>query len=494
VLDVLTWVLIGLVLVGALPVVVAVYQFSLVGAHRYRNHYDRCADFMPRTAILIPAWNEAAVLTASIDQLMLLEYPQDRLRVYVVDDASTDDTPALLTAKAEQYPGRVVHLRREHGGQGKAHTLNHGLAQLLEDDWMEATLIMDADVVYEPDSLRKMTRHLADDHVGAVMANIKEGSVPGTSINRFVAYEYVHAQGAARRAQEVLGAIACLAGGAQLHTRANLLAIGGRFVTTTLAEDTVTTFKTQLGGRQVVFEPDAVVWAEEPTTVDALWKQRLRWARGNLDVTRMFAHVWFRRSPDHNLGGISFGLLWFTTMMLPALMITSSSALVVLFFTDFARSVGTFRQLWVTTALAWVFITAYSMLLEPSTARRVWREALFFPGVISLSVILAACFPVLARLALAGVEDLVGHELTAGQARMGMLVAYIWVGASMATGYLARAVDRRGWHRTGRGIVYLGGFGPMLCAVTFDSYVQHLRNTAQTWDKTEKTGTVAIRS
>ena len=44
---------------------------------------------------------------------------------------------------------------------------------------MEALLIMDADVIYSPDSMRKMARHLADPEVGAVTAYIKEGSADG---------------------------------------------------------------------------------------------------------------------------------------------------------------------------------------------------------------------------------------------------------------------------------------------------------------------------
>ena len=124
---------------------------------------------------------------------------------------------------------------------------------------MQALLIMDADVIYEPDSLRTMTRHLADPRVGAVTAYIKEGSRPGNYLTRFIGYEYITAQAAARRGQNVLGAVACLAGGAQLHSRANLEALGGRIDTTSLAEDTFTTFKTQLGGRRVVFEPHATV-------------------------------------------------------------------------------------------------------------------------------------------------------------------------------------------------------------------------------------------
>jgi cellulose synthase/poly-beta-1,6-N-acetylglucosamine synthase-like glycosyltransferase len=183
---------------------------------------------------LVPAWNEAAVIGSSIDRLLLLDYPADRLRIYVVDDASTDQTPDVVIAKGQENPGQVVHLRRKKGGEGKAHTLNHGLKQILANDWMQALLIMDADVIYEPDSLRKMTRHFADPEVGAVTAYIKEGSRPANWMKRFIAYEYITAQAAVRRSQNVLGAMACLAGGAQLHTRANLEKIGGQIDTSSL--------------------------------------------------------------------------------------------------------------------------------------------------------------------------------------------------------------------------------------------------------------------
>ena len=237
--------LVAFVLIGALPLLVADYQFLLVGLHFRRLHYAKCAPYFPRTAILIPAWNEAAVIGTSVDRLMLLDYPRDALRIYVVDDASTDGTPEVIQAKVALYPGNVMHLRRDKGGEGKAHTLNHGLAVILADDWMQAILIMDSDVIYERSALRRMTRHLADPRVGSVTAYIKEGSRPGNYMTRFIGYEYITAQAGARRSQEVLGVIACLAGGAQLHSRANIEAVGGRIDTTTLAEDTITTFETQ---------------------------------------------------------------------------------------------------------------------------------------------------------------------------------------------------------------------------------------------------------
>ena len=52
----LRWLLVALVMLGALPLLVANYQFLLVGLHFRRLHYAKCAPFMPRVAIIIPAW------------------------------------------------------------------------------------------------------------------------------------------------------------------------------------------------------------------------------------------------------------------------------------------------------------------------------------------------------------------------------------------------------------------------------------------------------
>ena len=69
------WLLVLVVMVGIVPLLAASYQFLLVALHSRRNHYDRVGDHLPRTAILIPAWNEAAVIGASIDRLMLPRLP-----------------------------------------------------------------------------------------------------------------------------------------------------------------------------------------------------------------------------------------------------------------------------------------------------------------------------------------------------------------------------------------------------------------------------------
>ncbi len=486
---VLVGVLVALVAVGLLPAVGGIYQYLLVPVHGLRNHLRRAGPYLPRVAVVVPAWNEGAVLAASLERLMRLAYPPDRLRVVVVDDASTDDTPDVVRAKAAEHPGRIVLLRREQGGQGKAHTLNHGIAHLLSDDWMQALLIMDADVIYRPDALRRMTRHLADPRVGAVTAYIREGSRRPGAIARFIGYEYATAQACARRAQNVMGAVACLAGGAQLHTRENLEAIGGHIDTSTLAEDTFSTFLTQLDGRTVVFDGQAVVLAEEPDSVRALWKQRVRWARGNVQITRRFARVWFRPARGHRLGAVDFGLVWFSVFALPFTLVAASVGLVGLYLVAPGTAGAVFGELWWAGIATYVFITVTTLLVDLDTARRSWFEGLLFPGAGALVLVVASANPAFWEVDVPGV---LGLRMSATGITVWTLLLYSWPVLSMV---LARVVhDLEGVRVVGvlsKPLLYLVGYGPLLCAITLDAYVREWRGAAQTWDKTEKTGRVA---
>ena len=161
-MNVLEWILTAFVIAGAIPLLAGCYQFLLAGLHRFRHRQHGTLEREPNVAVVVPAWNEAAVIGRTIDTLLGLDYPAERLRVYVVDDASTDETPDVVLGKADEHPGRVFHLRRAKGGEGKAHTLNHGLREIRAEGWYEAVLIIDADVIFTRRSLRRMVRHLGD--------------------------------------------------------------------------------------------------------------------------------------------------------------------------------------------------------------------------------------------------------------------------------------------------------------------------------------------
>ncbi len=480
-----------LVFLGAVPLVVAIVQFLLIGLQRFRHLYEDRPPHLPRTAVLIPAWNEAPVLTASVEGLLALRYPADRLRIVVVDDASTDETPEVMRRLTGRHPGRVVHLRREDGGQGKAHTLNHGLAHVLADDWAEAVLVMDADVVFDRDALLRMTRHLADPRVGAVTAYIKEGSgKQGNYLTRYIAFEYITAQAAARRAQNVLGVLACLAGGAQLHSRDSLEAIGGRIDTSTLAEDTVTTFETQLTGRRVVFDGYATVLAEEPGDLAGLWKQRLRWARGNLQVTHRYRHVWFRpwrRRQGHRLGSVLFGLIWYALLLTPVLLTVCSAALLYLYFTDSDRSWQLFHWLWVVNLVCYLLIILMAAVVDPGTFRRCWREALIYPGLVSTCILVVTALPAVFLPLLADA----GLFTDDGSPQPLMIVVYAWMGLSLPLAWVAKLLTGTRMRWCAPVLLHLVGYGSLLAACLVAAWVQERRNADLAWDKTEKTGKVA---
>jgi cellulose synthase/poly-beta-1,6-N-acetylglucosamine synthase-like glycosyltransferase len=473
-------VLLAMVAAGTIPPVVGVYTFVLASTHVLTLHRQRVAPLFPRVAVVVPAWNEAAVLSRTLDRLDALEYPREALRVYVVDDASTDSTPELLRDKAAEHPGLIFHLRREHGGQGKAHTINHGLEVIIAEDWYEAVLIIDADVILTVESLRRMTRHFADKDVGAVTAYIKEGSRPENYLNRFVAFEYVTAQAGARRAQNVLGAQACLAGGAQLLTRASLEAVGGRIDTSTLAEDTATTFKVQLSGRRVVFDPTAVVWAEEPRDITGLRKQRLRWGRGNVQITRAFSHVWLRRRAGP-LGGIGFAAIWFSTTLMPVFMTLSSIGLLALFAADRSLSEHAFRLLLGVNLVTYLFITVSAISIDPVTARRTWREAILFPGLVSLLFIIYAAYP----------PAFNNYSPSAAVVTAVALFAYAWQAGCMLAAAGLRWLETVPFVRVAvPPLLYVVGYGPLLASMTAAAYIKEFRGAEMRWEKTEKTGKI----
>ncbi|WP_092972859.1 glycosyltransferase [Actinopolyspora lacussalsi] len=486
-LSVLHAVAVGVVFLGAVPLVSALAQFLLVGLHRWRGLYRDRRLYLPRTTVVIPAWNESNVLRPTIEALLGSDYPASRLRVLVVDDASTDSTAELMAELTTAHPDRVTHLRREHGGQGKAHTLNHGLREVLRGSWAEAVLVTDADVRFDPDALWRMTRQLSDPAVGAVCAYIKEGSGRhGNYVNRYIGFEYVTAQAAARRSQNVIGAVACLAGGAQLHSRHNLADLGGRFDTETLAEDTVTTFETQLAGNRVVFDGCATVRAEEPGTLTSLWKQRLRWSRGNLQVTRRYARLWFRgrATGDNRLGSWLFGLVWFSLLLTPALMVASSCALLFLLFTDSGRSWFAFHALWVINLASYLFTTLLSLVIDRSTARRCWREALIFPGVISVLILIVTAAP---NFFVPLFNDW-GLGLNPDSPHSLMGFVYSWLALAMPIAWLAKLVESTRLRPLAPVLIQLTGYGSLLAACTVAAFVSELRHSEQRWDKTEKAG------
>lgn len=490
--DWVAYAAVGVIVAATVPLIVAAYQILLVLGHKriYLRHlsgYLNGSYTFPNVTILVPAWNEADVLAASVTRLCELKYPSHQLRVCVVDDASTDATGEVMADLRAVHGDRVIHLRREHGGQGKAHTLNAGLDLILNDQWSQAVLITDADVLFTDNAVTKMARHFADPSIGAVTAYIKEGSQPGTWMTKSVRYEYASAQAAARRGYNVIGTHACLAGGAQLHTCDNLRQLGGHIDTTTLAEDTVTTFNTQLAGRRVIFEPNALVYAEEPNSIRALWGQRLRWARGNLQVTAKYFPTLMNPFKSR-LGNPAFTITWFSVLAQPFLMIAASLALLYLALVPGGQAPSLLRYLWLTAFVVYLLVLVVVFAVDTTTFKQTWKQGVAYPGVVNLALMLAAIRPSV----FAGLQDVTGDPDAPATAVA--LFAYTWLAVAMVVAWLAKQVEGPGRfrHALSRFLLVIAGYGPLLCAVGIAAAAKQLRRADNTWTKTEKTGRVQL--
>lgn len=273
----LAWLWKGLAVLFVVAIALGIARAVLLGglalAHSRRaTAPDPAPHLIPSfVSVLIPAFNEARVIEASVRRVLASEGP--RIEVIVIDDGSSDDTSAIV-ANAFGLDPRVTLLTVANGG--KARALNQGL-RIAKGD---VVIALDADTRFERETISRLVRWFADPAIGAVAGNAKIGNRVNL-ITRWQAVEYVTAQGLERRALSALDAITVVPGAVGAWRRRALDMVGG-YPADTLAEDQDLTIAIQRAGWRVACDVDAIAWTEAPETVRALFKQRYRWAFGTL--------------------------------------------------------------------------------------------------------------------------------------------------------------------------------------------------------------------
>lgn len=227
--------------------------------------------FQPPVTVIIPAFNEARVIEASVRRVLASDYSD--LQVIVVDDGSTDGTSEVVDRAFGGHP-QVTLLTLANGGKAAA------LNRALEVAQAEIVIALDADTQFEPTTIDRLARWFADPAIGAVAGNAKVGNRVNL-VTRWQAVEYVTAQNLERRALARFDAMTVVPGAVGAWRRAALDAVGG-YPVDTLAEDQDLTIAIQRAGWRVTFDTDAVAWTEAPQSFRALARQRYRWAFGTL--------------------------------------------------------------------------------------------------------------------------------------------------------------------------------------------------------------------
>ncbi len=355
------------VLLVAASVLTVVRLSLLVGfaaAHRRRARRRRTRrplrdepGYLPDVSVVIPAYNEAAGIAATIRSMVRSRY-RGRIEIIVVDDGSSDDTAAIARNLGIPYV-RVI----SQPNSGKPGALSRGIAEAQSD----ILVLVDGDTVFQPDTLGRLIAPLAAADVGAVSGNTKVGNRRGF-LGSWQHLEYVMGFNLDRRLFDMFGTIPTVPGAIGAFRRAALAAVGG-ISTDTLAEDTDLTMALCRSPWRVVYAPGAIAWTEAPSTLRQLWRQRYRWSYGTMQAMWKHRRAVIEHGQSGRFGRYCLTYLALFHVLLPLIApVVDVFSIYGLMFLNPAKVIG----FWLLFVLLQALAGGYALWLDGERLRSLW--------------------------------------------------------------------------------------------------------------------------
>jgi cellulose synthase/poly-beta-1,6-N-acetylglucosamine synthase-like glycosyltransferase len=240
----------------------------------------------PTVDIVVPVWNEERTLAGTLDSLLAMEYPKDRLGIVIVDDGSRDSTPEIAARYANEYP-QVTYHRKENGGKWTA--LNYAI----ERSQAEFVGCLDADSFVAQDALLEIIKKTEEDPSIMAITPAMKVNKPRRVLELMQATEYTFGI-FFKKMFDNLSAISVLPGPFSFYRREVFSKIG-LFRHAHNTEDMEIAFRMHLHGLKIGNAHTAYVYTTVPSTLRALVKQRTRWSQGFLQNSRDYGHMYFNR-------------------------------------------------------------------------------------------------------------------------------------------------------------------------------------------------------
>ena len=231
---------------------------------------------IPTLDILVAARDEQNVIARLVERLLNLDYPSEKLKIYIIDDGSVDDTPIILKKLSQKYEKLNIISRSKSAGGGKSGALNHAL-KFISGEWV---FILDADAQLKNDTLQRVLTFAQNGSWAAVQLR---KSVLNTSKNFLTNCQGIEM---AMDAYFQLGrlystGVSELRGNGQL-VRKDILIRCGSFNENTVTDDLDLSVRLLLSQSKIGIFWDPPVMEEAVEDVYALFRQRQRWAEGGL--------------------------------------------------------------------------------------------------------------------------------------------------------------------------------------------------------------------
>ena len=287
------------------------YQFALtlfgyinyLKSFREKKSVDASRFDFPSCTIMIPAHNEAKVIGKTIEAMLNLEYPKDKLTIMVINDGSKDETASIVQQFASRSSQVVLFtIPQGEGGKGKSRALNIGLKQVQS----AIIAIYDADNTPDPKALHYLAAQLVSHkQLGAVIGKFRTVNKDATLLTRFINIETLSFQSILQAGRWQMHNIATLPG-TNFVIWTDLVRLLEGWDEEALTEDSELSIRIYEKGYKIKFIPYAVTYEQEPQEWKVWLKQRMRWVRGNNYVISKF----FKEIPKFRSKRLAFDILY----------------------------------------------------------------------------------------------------------------------------------------------------------------------------------------
>lgn len=226
---------------------------------------DRSSNGWPMVSLIIAAYKEEKVILSRLLNATLLDYPSDKLEVLVGVDGTEDCTGDLV----REFQDSRVRLIQYPVRRGKASVLNDTVPQARG----EIIVFSDANTMTQPNSIRQLIRHFADERVGAVCGKL-ELIDPSSGQNvDGIYWKYENfLKGCEGRINGLLGV-----NGGIYALRKELY---DPIPTNAIVDDFLIGMRVHLRRRKLVYDPTAIALEETPDTIGQEFHRRSRIGAG----------------------------------------------------------------------------------------------------------------------------------------------------------------------------------------------------------------------
>lgn len=254
-----------------------IYYFAISFFGLFKKREEKITAPKTTFAIIVAAHNEERVVGQLVENLHVLNYPNELYDIFVIADNCTDKT-----AEVARNAGALVHERFNKTMRGKGFAMDWMFDRLFKmERRYDGVVIFDADNLVHPDFLREMNnRYQKGERI--IQGYLDSKNPNDTWVSGVFSISFWVVNHVWHLAKYNLGLTSVL-GGTGMCLDYEMLREHG-WGATCLTEDMEFTMKALLQGVRTTWAHDAIVYDEKPLTFIQSWNQRKRWAQGHFDV------------------------------------------------------------------------------------------------------------------------------------------------------------------------------------------------------------------